>query len=278
MFISKTDFILFLQCPKALWLLKHKPDQYPYQEFTLFMQKLIKDGYEVEEYAQKLFPTGVVVPNTKEMKKDAEQTKEMLQDNVVLFQPTFLTDEGLLARVDILRRNEDGTYSMYEVKSSTSVKTDKKHNQIYDACFQKYVLEQCGLSVSKVYIIHLDKLYVLKEEVEPEKMLQTTDVTEKVAEEMLYIQTQIGSVIELLHEKEIDESVCSCVEKTKANHCDAFTFFNGEFGKDSIYHLRHIREEKIQDLLDIGVKQIQDIPEHIELNDYQQIQKKISIY
>ena len=44
----------------------------------------------------------------------------------------------------------NGTATLYEIKSSTSIKTDSKHNHIKDACFQKFVLNALG-SVSIVY-------------------------------------------------------------------------------------------------------------------------------
>ena len=52
---TKTDFIQFLNCPESLWLRKNKPKEYPDGEFSLFVHKLIKDGYEVEKYAKMLF-------------------------------------------------------------------------------------------------------------------------------------------------------------------------------------------------------------------------------
>jgi len=46
--LSKTDFIQYLNCPKSLWWLRHEPDSYPHGEFSVFMQKLTREGYEVE--------------------------------------------------------------------------------------------------------------------------------------------------------------------------------------------------------------------------------------
>jgi len=50
--LSKTDFIQFLNCPESLWLLKNNPKKYPEGEFSLFLKKIIKEGYEVEEYSK----------------------------------------------------------------------------------------------------------------------------------------------------------------------------------------------------------------------------------
>ena len=50
--LSKTDFIHYLRCPDSLWLEKNKPDKWKDGEVSLFVNKLIKEGYEVEEYAK----------------------------------------------------------------------------------------------------------------------------------------------------------------------------------------------------------------------------------
>ena len=53
--LTKTDFIQYLNCSKSLWLLKRDPDNYPYGEFSAFMQKLTREGYEVERYVRQYF-------------------------------------------------------------------------------------------------------------------------------------------------------------------------------------------------------------------------------
>ena len=41
--LTKTDFIQYLNCPESLWLYKNKPEEYILGEFSLFLQKLIKE-------------------------------------------------------------------------------------------------------------------------------------------------------------------------------------------------------------------------------------------
>ena len=74
----------------------------------------------------------------------------------------------------------DGTWHIYEVKSSTSIKTDRKHRHIDDACFQKYVLTECGYVVSKVSIIHLNKEYIKQGNIVANELLEIADITDAV--------------------------------------------------------------------------------------------------
>lgn len=175
--LTKTDFKYYLDCPESIWLLKNKPQVYPKGEFSLFAEKLINEGYEVEAYAKQLFPNGLDLP---EYGSPTATQNALTNSQSVYFQPSFNTTKDIFARIDILERLTDGTWHIYEVKSSTSIKKDRKHRQIEDACFQKYVLTECGYVVSKVSIIHLNKEYIKQGAIVANELLEITEVTDAV--------------------------------------------------------------------------------------------------
>ena len=269
MILTKTDFIQYLNCPESLWLLKNQPDDYPDGQFSLFLQKLIAEGYEVEEEAQKLFPHGVNLPEF----GTPQNTQEAFdQEGNCFFQAAFETDKGVFARVDVLERLPDATWHLYEVKSSTSVKTDKKHNHLKDVCFQKYVLEQNGLTVSKVSIIHLNKEYVRNGDIDPEQLLNVEDVTEQITDLYSEVSIEIVQANHFINQAAIDTSKCSCRLNTRSNHCDSFSFFNDNIPEFSIYEIGNIRANKIQDLYNEGILSIREIPHNFKLNAKQELQ------
>lgn len=268
LYLTKTDFVHYLQCPRSLWLLKHKSEVYPYREFSDFLKKIAREGYEVEAYAQQLFLGGVSLPSV----GDAAivKTQEALANKTkVLFQATVLTEKGLFARADIFERNDNGTYTLYEVKSSNSIKTDKKHNHIKDACFQKIAFEQAGLIVEKIYIIHTNGDYVRDSAIDPRQLLKEVEVTDVVKEVYAETAVEIGNALSLLREKEIHEEGCCCFRKTRGNHCDAFEYFNGVLEERSVWEIGNIREKKLRAFLDCGVRKIEDIKSQVELNEKQ---------
>ncbi|AWX43615.1 hypothetical protein HME9304_00606 [Flagellimonas maritima] len=266
--LTKTDFIHYLQCPESFWLAKKEPEKYPKGEFSIFLQKLIREGYEVESYVGELFPNAMVLDNF----ADPRETKEVIAQGGKLFmQPAFVTEREVFARIDVLERLEDRTWHLYEVKSSVRVSEKPSHNHIYDVCFQKYVLEQNGLSVSKCSIIHLYEDFIKEGAISAKDLLTVTDVTDKVENAYSGIVNEIHTAVGLL-DKMPNLNHCSCLRKTRANHCETFTYFNKDLPQPSIYELKRLSEKKINELVDRGNFGLIDIPKDFELSAGQQLQ------
>lgn len=267
--LTKTDFKYYLDCPESIWLLKNKPQVYPKGEFSLFAEKLIKEGYEVEAYAKQLFQNSVNLP---EYGSPTATQNAITSAHSVYFQPSFSTNKAIFARIDILERLADGTWHIYEVKSSTSIKKDRKHRQIEDACFQKYVLSECGYVVSKVSIIHLNKEYIKQGDIVPNELLEITEVSDEVDSIYSSVVNQINAASNFINKEVINETVCSCIYKTRSNHCDAFNYFNTTIPEYSIYEIGRISAKKIGLLVDNEQYAITDISKDFELNVNQQTQ------
>jgi len=164
--ISKSSFIAGLQCEKRLWLQKNHP------EFAVKTALSIKEqGTQVGLAAQEAFPGGILIdiPSYKREEAVAATKAAMADPKVsIIFEAAFYYN-GLIVRVDILVRkgdgwsvqhtpvDEDGDYAVGaivgEVKASTKV---KKHH-IEDASFQAFVLRRCGVNVTDVTIMHLNR-------------------------------------------------------------------------------------------------------------------------
>lgn len=227
MFLSKTDFLHYLHCPKSLWLLKHKPDQYPHGVFSEYIQKIIDEGYEVEEHFKQLILSRV----------DTESHK---------FQRSFKSNQGLFAQADCVRDNGDGTITIYEVKSSTSVQRRSPQNQVKDAAFQRIVAEKSGFRVAQVLLVHLNGDYVRNNFIEQNNLLNFVDVSDEIEGLLGETIIEIDAALELLKQTEIDETFCSCLELSKSNHCDTFGYFNPRIPDPSIYSIPRISRSKIR--------------------------------
>lgn len=247
---TKTDFIHYLNCPKSLWFLKNKPELYPHAEFSTFLQKLVREGYEVERYFQNYF--------------------ELLDDDTIEYQRIFETHEGLLARADALRTTAEGKVILYEVKSSNRVKTDNLHNHLKDACFQTICAERSGKTIDKICIVHLNGEYVRDGDVEPQELLIEVDVTAEVRAIEEETELEIDEALEFL-ESAVDTERCSCIEKSRGHHCDTFSIFNSNIPSPSIYSLPRLNDTKRRDFLSREVIGLEAITEDDKLSSAQRL-------
>ncbi|MES0881809.1 DUF2779 domain-containing protein [Roseibium sp. SCP14] len=250
--LTKTDFIQYLSCPKSLWLKQRKPEVYPEGEFSEYAKKLAAEGYLVENYVRQLVQGW----------PDAEACS---------FQDVFETGEGLHARADMLRANEDGTVDIFEIKSSTSVKDSNPHNQLKDAAFQTIVAVKTGRKVRNIFIVHLNKDYVRNGEIDPAGLLTFADETTRVKGLLAETEQQITDALALLNEAAIDESSCRCLTLSRSHHCDSFGYFNPGIPKYSIYSLPRLSGRKLENFVSEGRFGL----DQIELNEVTRLQRPI---
>ena len=157
MIVSKSKFLTYKGCPKALWMSLNMPEQ-AVEDPTA--DKRIEDGKEVGKLAKEYFPNTIDTTSYKEDGSlDIENmigltNRYLLTDNITIAEASF-SIAGLFCSVDLLHKVGD-SYEIYEVKATTCV--EREH--LIDAAFQKYVLEKRGLKISNVYILHLNKNYI----------------------------------------------------------------------------------------------------------------------
>jgi len=275
MYLSKTDFLQYLQCPKCLWLKKNNPDLYVRPNISEFDQKLIDEGYEVELAAREMFDRGVLVAGSNE--EAALKTQELIEERVSpVFQATFISKSGLLAKIDILIYNEfSGAWTIYEVKSSTSIKTGRDDNHILDITFQKLVMSQVGIPVDQAYIIHLNKDFKKIGEIELFELFTTTDVTESLSQEYSRIESEAAMALEFLKDQDVDLSSCSCLYSSRRNHCSSFSVLNPNIPDYSIHDIARISSKNLRLLIDDLIMNILDIPENFKLTQNQKTQVEL---
>jgi hypothetical protein len=268
--LTKTDYIQFLNCPNSLWLLKNKPEVFAEykSDFSLFLEKLIREGYEVEEYVMKIYPKAVDLESY-----SPEEVSDLISKPGFYTQTTITTPEGLFARLDLIEVLKDGSIDIYEIKSSTSIKKDKKHNHLKDIAFQKYVVEQSGYTVRNAIHTHLNKDFVKDGEINPRELITFENVNEAVSDVYDRTVEEIKAALEHINREKITETSCTCLDTTRSNHCDTFSYFNKDIPEHSIYELNNLRDKKLQALRDDSIYKIEDLPEDFKLSEYQELQK-----
>lgn len=186
--ISKSKYIAGLQCPKLLWHHFNQRDAFP--PVDAVTQAVFDTGHEVGELAKQLYPDGIEVPmHFTDLPRTASETKQLLAGDRPIFEGSFLTDGGY-CRVDILVPVGDGSWDLYEVKSSTRV----KDVNVADVAFQTWLIEKSGVQLRRLNLTHIDTDYVRGRTLEPAGLLQATDITDKVRDRVDVVSAKLAEM------------------------------------------------------------------------------------
>lgn len=263
MFITKSDYLLYKQCSKSLWLYKNNPSVI----HNTNNQRRIDKGNQVTELARGLFPNGVLVPYSRNLMNMIKRTEELIvQGETTLYEAAFEYNSTFVI-CDILHLDETG-WNVYEVKSSTQV----KERHLDDITYQFYVIQQ-NINVSKIYLVHLNNQYSLKGELVLRELFILDDQTEDIRGKLSFVPSDISQMKALI--------AGNCVTKDIGSYCN-------KYGKDDFpcnakdYCWAHIPDHSVFDITRIGKKSfelyyagivsISDIPDKYKLSDPQRFQ------
>ena len=177
--ISKSRFTDYLKCPRLGYMscyrdrFKHLADPLDWMALHL-----IGEGNRLGQMARERFPGGLLIEHIWDLGKARVETTAAMRDEAVtyLFEGAFAF-EGLLCRVDVLRKVEEGVVDLIEVKATNGVRSE----HLPDVGFQLAVLEGAGLSVCSVYLMHFNPDYVHPggDGYDLDALFASDDVTEK---------------------------------------------------------------------------------------------------
>jgi hypothetical protein len=158
-FLTKSRFLHGSQCSKLLWTgwnaekLLPAPDQQ-----TL---AILEEGKKVGALAQQMFPDGVEISGSGFEEAVTEST-QAIQERRPVFEATFVYNNCAI-RADVLIPNQDGSWNLIEVKSTTAVEDVHLH----DVAFQRNVLTGAGLRINRCIVAHINSAFVKHGPVDP---------------------------------------------------------------------------------------------------------------
>lgn len=255
--ISKTDYLLYKECKENAWLKLNQPKVFFKQERSDFENMIIETGNEVDILARDLF-------------KDKGQYQVELKN------------DKFLCYLDILVFKEESlSYDIYEVKSSNSEdegKEKKRDNDLYtlDLAFQLKLAQLSGLKVDNVYLIRLNRDYVLESELNIFELFKIENFNERVNDVLELVGEEMNLAYDFLNDKSQVFKNCSCLYKSRNNHCSSFKYFNPDILDYSVYDISRIGNspKKLKYLVDNNIFKIEDVPEDLELSPRQSNQVK----
>ncbi len=264
--LTKSNYLIGLQCPKFLWITKNDKKRIPaYDEMTLAR---FKSGELLGVLATKVFEEGIDLSKL-DFKENLNETKKAIKKRKPIFEPSFLV-ENLFSRADILIPVGKNEWDVIEVKSATKVKTIN----LQDVAFQKYVYEKSGLKIRNCFLMHLNNQYVKNGKIEPKELFIQTNITEKIEEFSKDLEKNIKKMFEIIEGEEPEFSIDDLATIEYENMCKEEFLKN--LPENNIFQFNRISKKRGIELYKKGIVKIKDVPENEKLNDKQKIQKKVS--
>lgn len=253
--LSKSQFVKGIQCPKALWIYRHRKDLHP--EVDEATQALFDMGHDVGELAMKVWPEGVeVTEEYYDITGAIESTNKFIEEGkTVIFEATALSPEGIYSKIDILAKVEgEDCWDLIEVKASTRV----KDYHIWDMASQRLAFEGAGYKIRKSVLMHVNNKYERNGEIDPVAFFHQEDCTEVVLERMEEAKKELPNLLEVLGQEEMP--TCSIGSHCSSPFsCDYMDFCWEGFPEYSVYDVTS--RGKLANLLEQGIEDVKDIPD-----------------
>jgi len=273
MLLTKTNYLLYRECPQNAWVKIFEPKIYYSRQLSDFDKMIMETGNEIDELARELFPGGILIKN----REDIQTTKELInKKEKIIYQPVFCTDK-FEAIVDMLiwDGNEEA-YDIYEAKSTNSGKNKKKHYDEYkhDLAFQVNVLKKLSVPINKIYIIRLNSDYTRQEKLDISELFVVEDFTNEVIGIADIVLDEMESAYDLLKIENKPQNYCSCIVKGRSAHCTSFNYLNPDVPEYSVHDISRIgnSKKKLVELIDREIYSIFDVPADFNLSAIQRNQ------
>ena len=247
--LTKTKYLSAQQCLKRVWYEIRRPDMVAPP--TESQQRIMDQGTEVGELARLEFSDGVLIESFG--KRSLEETEAALrQEATCLFEPALMYDD-ILVRCDVLVQREDGAWEIIEVKSSTQVKP----YHLDDLAVQRYVVEGCGLEVSALKLMHLNR----EDCVHPDlsRLFKIEDVTAQVDAATEALAANLTKIRASLRRK-VEPDLPIGQHCNKPFSCPLKHLCWRHVPRESIFTIPRLSGEKVNDLIARGILSVHDVP------------------
>jgi hypothetical protein len=258
-YLTKSRYLAGLQCGRRLWRMVHEPHSYelpaPGSTFDI--------GAEIGIKAQSLFPGGVTVSAEPWQHAEAViQTARLLADPRVpaIFEAAFEHD-NIRVRVDILKRQPDGSWGFIEVKSSTGL----KDHYLDDIALQVHVLLSLGIAISSIELMHVNTAYIRGPDgIDWEQFFWRLDLVREVQNRLGELAFNVGTVRDHLAQ-------CSLPFVTPGKQCNspyACEFLEdctADKPDDWVAKMPRLSPRQAEELEALGIESIAQIPPDFRL-------------
>jgi predicted RecB family nuclease len=265
MAVSKSKFLAGCQCLKRLYWQVHEPELAGVPDAAAVA--IMKQGREVGVLARQLFPGGVEVKWS-----DPEQAIRIAHELIAnpevpaIFEAAF-ENGGVFVRVDILHRLRDGRWRLIEVKSTA----DLKEQHLDDVAIQHRVVSRSGLDLASACLAHVNRNYVFQGgSIDVRRFFKIKNLTQRVERLLPKLTFLLRSELRVLVMPEAPD-LPTGPHCTNPVRCEFFDRCNPPLPSDHIGYLPRLHASAAEELEEMGVESISDIPADFPLSERQRI-------
>lgn len=262
--ISKSKFIAGVQCLKRLYWQVHDPKLAAVPDAAV--EAIIEQGRQVGLLACQLFPGGVNVDSSGGLGQAIRTTRELIANPEVpaIFEGVF-ENGGVLIRADVLHRRRDGRWRLLEVKSTV----DLKDHHLEDAAIQARVVSRSGIDLASVCLAHINRNYVFDGgSIDVRRFFKIRNLTRRVERLQPKLTFQLRSQFTILAQPTAPD-ITGGSHCTQPVTCEFYDRCNPPRPLDHVGFLPRLHASAVEELEEMGVESIHDVPDDFELSEIQ---------
>jgi len=249
---SKSRYLEGLQCPKLLWKRCNAKEEFPPTDEAT--QAIFDQGHLVTDLAHALFPGGVEIKGVADYDALIRRTQDLLPERVPLFEAAIRV-KSLFARPDILSPNKDGSWDIFEVKSSGKV----KDVNLGDVAFQTVCYEKSGLRIRRAHLVLIDTDYVRSGKIDPKTLFKIEDVTALIRPLCKQVEANVERMIKIREQKSCPE-VKIGLQCSDPYECPLQDLCWKHIPEDSPFIFNRIRKDKAFGFINEGFLKATSVP------------------
>jgi len=260
--MSKSLFLNAFVCPGLGWMIRH--EKIKEKPVPLGVQFRMEQGLDIQFRSRKLYPNGVLISD-RDIISASLKTKQFMNNPTiqVIFEGTFFLDD-YITKADILKRNSNSSWHMFEVKSSVR----DKEEFIDDMAYTTMVMLCCGVNISDIFLILISRDFRLG--MNNEDLFIEINHTDEVLKKVEIFMPYWKKLNEITknHEKPENDLIYECKK------CDIFKECLGKNIKNHIFDLPYLNQSKFLKLKQSSIFSIENIPNTFSLTPKQNIVKE----
>jgi hypothetical protein len=221
-------------------------------------------GHEVGQLARQMFPGGVGVDGSHGLGQAIRTTRELVANREVpaIFEGTF-EHGNVLVRVDILQRRRDGRWRLLEVKSTT----DLKDHHLEDVGIQSRIVSRCGLDLASSCLVHVNRNYVFQGgKIDARQFFRVRNLTGRIARLDTELTFRLRTQFRILAMPKAPD-IAPGPHCTDPVTCEFYDLCNPPRPDDHVACLPRIHARAIEELEEMGIESVRDIPDDFPLNE-----------